>query len=185
MGESTSLQPVSVLFVCLGNICRSTMAEGVFQSLTRPAGKSPHPLISHIDSCGTGAYHIGSDPDSRTMATLRKNNITSYRHSARKFSPATDFDKFDYIFAMDDENLADLESLRQREVKKRGGEDGIGHVMLFGEFGGKRRKYRGREMGEEIADPYYGGDDGFTIAYEQAQRFGKAFLEKLEAGELS
>lgn len=161
------------------------MAEGVFQSLTRPADKPAHPLISRIDSCGTGAYHVGSDPDSRTMATLRKNGITSYRHSARKFAPATDFYNFDYIFAMDDDNLSDLESLRQREVKKKGGEEGIGQVMLYGEFGGKRRKYRGRELGEEIDDPYYGGDDGFKTAYEQAQRFGKAFLEKLEAGELS
>ncbi|KAL6161410.1 Low molecular weight phosphotyrosine protein phosphatase [Exserohilum turcicum] len=185
MGEPSSPQPVSVLFVCLGNICRSTMAEGVFQSLTRPAGKPAHPLVSRIDSCGTGAYHVGSDPDSRTMATLRNNAITTYRHSARKFSPSTDFDHFDYILAMDDDNLADLESLRQREAKKRGSEEGLAKVMLYGEFGGKRRKYRGRELGEEIDDPYYGGNDGFTTAYEQALRFGKAFLEQLEAGELS
>ncbi|KAE8847539.1 hypothetical protein HRS9122_04446 [Pyrenophora teres f. teres] len=95
---------------------RSTMAEGVFQSLTSPS----HPLVSAIDSCGTGAYHVGSSPDSRTMSTLRANNITTYRHAARKFSPRTDFDDFDYVLCMDDENLAHVEALRTDEVKRRG-----------------------------------------------------------------
>ncbi|RAQ99255.1 low molecular weight phosphotyrosine protein phosphatase [Stemphylium lycopersici] len=183
--RSLRLPSTSLTASAPSRIGRSTMAEGVFQSLTRPASQPAHPLISSIDSCGTGAYHVGSSPDSRTMATLRANKITAYRHSARKFAPGTDFDKFDYIFAMDDDNLENLETLRQREVKKRGGEEGVGKVMLFGEFGGKRRKYRGKEMGEEIQDPYYGGDEGFTIAYEQAVRFSRAFLEKLEAGDLS
>jgi low molecular weight phosphotyrosine protein phosphatase len=186
-------KPVSVLFVCLGNICpspahpsfqhttnhlpgRSTMAEGVFQSLTH---SPPHPLIKNIDSCGTGAYHIGDSPDSRTMSTLRDNGITTYSHAARKFSPSTDFDAFAYIFAMDEQNLRDLERLREREVKRRGGdEEGVGRVMLFGEFGGKRK-------GEEVDDPYYGGNKGFTTAFEQCVRFGRAFLERLEKGELS
>ncbi|KAH7093782.1 low molecular weight phosphotyrosine protein phosphatase-like protein [Paraphoma chrysanthemicola] len=182
MGDKSSPKPVSVLFVCLGNICRSTMSEGVFQSITKPAGKPSHPLIANIDSCGTGAYHIGNDPDSRTMSTLRANGITSYRHAARKFQPASDFANFEYILAMDDDNLEDLLRLRQREVKKQGSEEGVGKVMLFGDFGGKKRR-GGR--GEEVDDPYYGGNDGFTIAYEQAVRFSKAFIEQLEAGELS
>ncbi|KAF1950547.1 low molecular weight phosphotyrosine protein phosphatase [Byssothecium circinans] len=179
---SASLRPVSVLFVCLGNICRSTMAEGTFQSLTRASHGKSHPLIKAIDSCGTGAYHVGDSPDSRTMSTLRKNGITTYKHAARKFSPSTDFDEFDYIFAMDNSNLYDLERLREREVKRRGGEEGVGKVMLFGEFGGKKTR---RDSVEEVEDPYYGGNDGFTIAYEQCVRFGKAFLEELEKGELS
>jgi low molecular weight phosphotyrosine protein phosphatase len=158
------------------------MSEGVFQSLTRPSNASAHPLISRIDSCGTGAYHIGSSPDSRTMATLKANGIISYRHSARKFQPATDFAEFDYIFAMDDDNLDDLERLRKVAIKKKGSEEGVGKVMLFGVFGGKVRK---GERGEEVQDPYYGGDDGFKTAYEQAVRFSKAFLERLEKGELS
>jgi low molecular weight phosphotyrosine protein phosphatase len=158
------------------------MSEGVFQSLTKPANKSTHPLISTIDSCGTGAYHIGDSPDSRTMSTLKANGITLYRHAARKFHPATDFERFEYILAMDDENLEDLERLRQREVKKKGGEEGVGKVMLFGDFGGKTR--RGGK-GEEIKDPYYGGKDGFEAAYEQAVKFTGAFLEQLEGGALS
>ena len=158
------------------------MAEGVFQSLTRVDGKPSHPLISSIDSCGTGAYHVSDNPDSRTMSTLKKNGITTYRHAARKFHPTSDFREFDYILAMDDDNLDDLVWLRQREVKKLGSEEGVGKVMLFGEFGGKKRR-GGR--GEEVQDPYYGGDDGFTVAFEQSVRFSRAFLERLEAGELS
>jgi len=158
------------------------MSEGVFQSLTQPANAPAHPLIATIDSCGTGAYHIGDSPDPRTMATLKKNGITTYRHAARKFQPSSDFADFEYILAMDDANLDDLERLRQREVKKLGSEEGVGRVMLFGEFGGKGRR-GGR--GEEVRDPYYGGDDGFADAFEQATRFTKAFLERLEKGELS
>jgi low molecular weight phosphotyrosine protein phosphatase len=117
------------------------------------------------------------------MSTLRQNGITTYQHAARKFAPASDFDTFDYILAMDDENLADLEQLRRREVKRRGGdEEGVGRVMLFGAFGGKGR--RGGK-GEEVQDPYYGANDGFTTAYEQAVKFSKVFLERLEKGELS
>lgn len=75
-------QPISVLFVCLGNICRSTMAEGIFQSL---ANKAPYQgRIKRIDSCGTGAYHVGEEPDDRTMATLEEHGITDYIHRGRK-----------------------------------------------------------------------------------------------------
>jgi low molecular weight phosphotyrosine protein phosphatase len=75
-------EPISVLFVCLGNICRSTMAEGIFRSLvSKPPYQS---LFGEVDSCGTGAYHTGSSPDSRTMSTLEDNGITDYEHAARK-----------------------------------------------------------------------------------------------------
>lgn len=158
------------------------MAEGVFQSLVHSSPPTTQSLISTIDSCGTGAYHVGDSPDSRTMATLKQNGITSYRHAARKFAPSTDFENFDYILAMDDSNLEDLVDLRRRAVKKKGNDEGFGKVMLFGEFGGKTRR-GGR--GEEVQDPYYGANDGFTVAYEQAVKFSKVFLERLEKGELS
>ncbi|KAF2786619.1 phosphotyrosine protein phosphatases I, partial [Melanomma pulvis-pyrius CBS 109.77] len=180
MADTPSPKPVSVLFVCLGNIGRSTMAEGVFQSLTQPPAGPSHPLISHIDSCGTGAYHVGDGPDSRTMSTLKDHGITTYRHRARKFH-TKDFSEFDYILAMDDDNLEDLLALRAREVKRRKADEGVGTVMLFGAFGGKTRK-GGR--GEEVQDPYYGGRDGFETAYEQSVRFSRAFVEGLEKGEL-
>lgn len=79
---SSSTEPISVLFVCLGNICRSTMAEGVFRSIVDKAPYSP--LISVVDSCGTGGWHAGNSPDSRTMAMLESKGICDYRHGARK-----------------------------------------------------------------------------------------------------
>lgn len=162
------------------------MSEGVFQSLVQPSNPSPtptHPLIRRIDSCGTGAYHVGDGPDPRTMSTLKSHNIIKYRHRARQFDPSTDFDAFNYILAMDDDNLAVLQRLRERFIKGRGGkEEGVGKVMLYGEFGGRKRR---NGKGEVVVDPYYGEDDGFEVAYEQAVRFGEAFLEELRAGRLS
>ncbi|KAH6641798.1 phosphotyrosine protein phosphatase I superfamily [Chaetomium tenue] len=131
---------LSVLFVCLGNICRSTMAEGVFQSLAR---KEPYSeLVGKIDSCGTGAYHVGDGPDERTMETLEDHGITDYVHCARKVD-ASDFDKFDYIFAMDRGNLADLERIQRRKPSSKA------KLMLFGEYSGTGKT-------EIISDPYYG-----------------------------
>ncbi|KAK1468424.1 phosphotyrosine protein phosphatase [Colletotrichum melonis] len=187
-------QPVSVLFVCLGNICRSTMAEGVFRNFAqKPQYKG---LISKVDSCGTGtnyggyvmmnpiplpnltrkakltrsfcatiaAYHVGDPPDDRTMATLEDHGITDYYHAGRKVSPS-DFNKFDYVFAMDRSNLRDLQNLQQR-----GHTDSKAKVMLFGEFSGGPRS-------EVVNDPYYGGDEGFAKAYEQCTRFSTNFLK--------
>jgi low molecular weight phosphotyrosine protein phosphatase len=83
---SSASQPVSVLFVCLGNVCRSTMAKGVLRSLT---ATGPHAAaVKAIDSCGTGAYHVGSAPDARTMDTLRRHGVADYEHTARKASGA-------------------------------------------------------------------------------------------------
>ncbi|KAF2753373.1 phosphotyrosine protein phosphatases I [Pseudovirgaria hyperparasitica] len=168
--DSVGRRPVSVVFVCLGNICRSPMAEGVFQHLTKTT-RPQHPLISHIDSAGTGAYHVGDDPDSRTMSTLADNGITGYRHHARKFQPS-DFKTFDYVMAMDDDNLDFLQRMRNKLVKDGNPDGELAKLRLFGDFGGRK--------GEEVADPYYGGKDGFTIAYEQMVRFTKGFLKRLE-----
>ncbi|MCJ1359208.1 MAG: hypothetical protein MMC33_009208 [Icmadophila ericetorum] len=154
--------PISVLFVCLGNICRSPMAEAVFRSMAKKDAR-----IGFVDSAGTGAYHTGDSPDSRTMSILEDNGITDYEHGARKIQMA-DFGRFDYILAMDRDNLRDLQRLRVRAAAK-GGEQSTGKVMLFGDFGGKK--------GEEVGDPYYGARDGFEIAYEQMVRFSKGFLK--------
>ncbi|PBP15464.1 Phosphotyrosine protein phosphatases I [Diplocarpon rosae] len=161
-------ESISVLFVCLGNICRSTMAEGIFRSIvSKPPYQS---LISVVDSCGTAAYHTGSSPDSRTMSTLEDNCITDYEHAARKACPRrphiqeSDFSKFDFIFAMDRQNLRDLQQIRPRSRGKA-------KVMLFGEFAGKKGV-------EEVDDPYYGARDGFEVAYEQCLRFSRNFLKE-------
>ena len=148
------------------------MAEGVFQHLTKRSNP-PHPLIGEIDSAGTGGYHIGDSPDSRTMSTLEDHGITTYRHGARQVH-ASDFTRFQYIFGMDRYNLEDLKRLRAREVKKRGGdEEGVATVALWGDFGSRK--------GEEVDDPYYGGREGFETAYEQVNRFSTGFLKYLES----
>lgn len=151
------------------------MAEAIFQNLTKPAHKPHHPQIAEIDSAGTAAYHVGSDPDHRTMSTLRDNGIDSYRHKARKFVPA-DFTKFDYVFAMDSSNLQDLEVIRARLLRDGKDENKLAKLMIWGDFGG-------REKGEQVVDPYYGGKDGFDIAHEQMGRFTRGFLKYLENGE--
>lgn len=203
-------EPISVLFVCLGNICRSTMSEGVFQSI---ANKEPYEgLVSKIDSCGTGepsldtiillpsshghtpltseqaGYHIDEEPDHRTMATLRAKGIKDYAHLGRKvYFPlqtrvriklthgasqlrSSDFDSFDYIFAMDKSNLSDV--LREQRKKPGGSGSTRAKVMLFGE-------YSGTGQVEIVDDPYYGGHDGFETAYEQAERFSRNFLREV------
>ncbi|KAF3023583.1 hypothetical protein E8E14_011597 [Neopestalotiopsis sp. 37M] len=154
----------SVLFVCLGNICRSTMAEGVFRSLVKEPPYND--LVGNIDSCGTGAYHAGDDPDDRTMSTLEKHGITDYVHAARKVR-SSDFENFDYIFAMDRSNLSDL----MRSKKPPGSK---AKVMLFGEYSGSGKA-------EVVQDPYYGGQQGFETAYTQCLRFSKNFLSELLA----
>jgi low molecular weight phosphotyrosine protein phosphatase len=107
MSNTTPKKKVSILFVCLGNICRSPMAEGVFRSLTAFNTASAHPLISRIDSCGTGAYHAGDNPDPRTMSVLKAHGITDYKHAARKVRVPQDFEEFDYVLAMDGMNVQD------------------------------------------------------------------------------
>ena len=158
--------PISILFVCLGNICRSPMAEAVFRSLT-----SSDSRVVNIDSAGTGAYHEGDPPDPRTMSTLKDNGITDFDHAARKIQ-ASDFSAFNYILAMDKDNLYDLQRLKSRIAKSTGTTDPeTGKVMLFGDFGGKK--------GEQVGDPYYGARNGFAIAYEQMVRFSKGFISQV------
>lgn len=156
------------------------MAEGVFSSLTSKPPYQAH--IKSIDSAGTGAYHTGSEPDDRTMSTLQSYGISDYVHAARKvriysYSSAdkgsiltskqvrlSDFDDFDYVFAMDRSNLRDLQRLQQKKP------EGKAKVMLFGEYSGGKA--------EVMEDPYYGGKEGFETAYKQCLRFSKNFLEK-------
>lgn len=176
------------------------MAEGVFHSLCS-SSQQYGDLIDEIDSSGTGAYHTGDSPDYRTMATLKQHGITNYNHSARKITKE-DFRKFDYILAMDEYNLKDLLRLRDniimsaqsgrtngRTKNTRATRDGItedtvtpqiAEVRLFGDFnpdGTVNKKVGG---GQEIEDPYYGGINGFEIAYDRALRFSKGFLAYLE-----
>jgi low molecular weight phosphotyrosine protein phosphatase len=152
------------------------MAEAVFRNLTE---NPPHPLIGLIDSAGTGAYHVGTSPDQRTLKTLADNGITDYIHMARQVRE-TDFDDFDYILGMDHENVSNLRFIRARILHRRNGdESGLADVRLFGEFGG----IKGGRKGEEVDDPYYGAKDGFSECYQQMGRFSRAFLTMIEKQE--
>lgn len=128
---------------------------------------SPTSLLNRNSCIFTAAYHTGESPDSRTMSTLESNGVTDYRHAARKFK-TSDFDKFDYIFAMDRSNLSDLQRLQ------RGKQESKAKVMLFGEWSGTGKT-------EAVNDPYYGGDEGFEKVFEQCSRFTGNFLRKVVA----
>ncbi|KAJ5115104.1 low molecular weight phosphotyrosine protein phosphatase [Penicillium alfredii] len=204
MASNSTGRPASVLFVCLGNICRSPMAEGVFRNVA-----ASHPsLIDEIDSAGTGAYHSLEPPDSRTMSTLRRHGIANYNHAARKVTKE-DFLNFDYLLAMDKYNLRDLLDVRdsviaslQRKAAPRSGsrstraaadaaiaEQGVdakvAEVRLFGDFGPGGKLHDRVGGGEVVQDPYYGGANGFEEVYQQVVRFSEGFvgyLQKHHAG---
>lgn len=132
---------VKVLFVCLGNICRSPSAEGVFRKVVQQAGLDERITI---DSCGTGDWHVGKAPDSRAIAAAGKRGIDIDHLRARQFN-SEDLDRFDYIVVMDRQNLADV-----RDVwRQHGGTEPV----LFLRFGNSEH--------DEVPDPYYGGDQGF------------------------
>jgi low molecular weight phosphotyrosine protein phosphatase len=164
----TDRKPVSILFVCLGNICRSPLAEAVFSSLVS-AHPTLMPLISQISSAGTSAdYHSGAPPDPRTTATLKAHGIAGYKHKATKVTKE-DFERYDWILAMDEENVRTLERMRKGR--------GTARVELLGRFGGREA--------EVVRDPYYdGGAEGFERAYEQCVRFTEGFCREVLGEEL-
>lgn len=151
-----------VLFVCLGNICRSPLAEAVFRHQVRERGVEDR---FEIDSAGTSDYHIGDPPDRRSAATARKYGIT-VTGSGRQIS-ADDLRTFDYIIVMDAQNLADVERLKAAS-------------------GGTANVHRLREWDPEsdspdVPDPYYGGDDGFEEVQAIVERSSAALLDHLLA----
>ncbi|RVD81618.1 uncharacterized protein DFL_009474 [Arthrobotrys flagrans] len=159
-----SNEKISVLMVCLGNICRSPMAEAVFRHVAQEHGLLDR--FDVIDSAGTGAYHVGSSPDSRSAAECRKNGV-SISHRARQVKKE-DFERFDYILAMDEENLENLERKKPRSGEVRA------KVMMFGEFRGE-----GDHGGKVVEDPYYGGQRGFEVNFGQCWRFSEGFLRRV------
>lgn len=152
---------VKVLFVCLGNICRSPTAEGVFQHLVNKASLSKR---IHVDSAGTASWHSGKAPDPRTIAAAKKRNIDLSVLRARSVKPE-DFDEFDYILAMDQSNLSDLEALRPVDYK--------GHLGLFLEFG-THKHYR------HVPDPYHGESDGFELVLDLIEDAASGLLLKIK-----
>lgn len=148
---------LSVLFVCMGNICRSPTAEGVFRRLVEEAGLA-HAI--RIDSAGTHAYHVGAPPDNRAQAAARGRGYDLACLVGRQVS-GRDFVEFDYILAMDRDNLANLE--------RRCPPD-LGHKLgLFLDFS---IDFRGRE----VPDPYYGGPQGFDLVLNMVENGARGLL---------
>lgn len=133
------MQAGNVLMVCLGNICRSPLAQGVFEQLAQDYSIT-------VDSAGTANYHSGASPDKRSQLTAKRHGIDISSQCARQFTTA-DFEDFDYIYVMDRTNLSNVLSLARNE------HDSAKVALLLGE--------------DEVEDPYYGGDDGFEIVYQK------------------
>lgn len=152
----------SVLFVCLGNICRSPTAEGVFRELVRKAG-----LQSSIstDSAGTSAWHIEEAPDSRTLQCALNRGYDFSDLRGRQVIKS-DFNSFDYILAMDAENLRDLQAICPADYK--------GHVGLFLDFAKKHNQ-------TEVPDPYHGGSKGFERVLDLIEDASEGLLEHLKS----
>jgi len=146
----------SVLFVCLGNICRSPLAEGVLLHLASERGIES----LEVDSAGTGAWHIGERPDPRSLDVAERNGV-ALPGRARKVTE-DDFRRFRRIVAMDHSNLRDLEALRPSDATAR--------LELL-------RDHDPDPGDGEVPDPYYGGDDGFDRVWEMVLRSCEALLD--------
>ena len=151
---------VKVLFVCLGNICRSPTAHGVFVTLVERQALADHIVV---DSAGTGDWHLGHPPDQRAAAAALQRGYDLAHLRARKVTQ-DDFGEFDYILAMDNNNLSDLQLLQPGSYQ--------GQLQLFLEYH-PEPQYR------EVPDPYYGGDEGFNHVLDLVERASQQLLEHL------
>lgn len=153
---------IKVLFVCMGNICRSPTAHGVFRRLVESEQLDDRVFI---DSAGTGGWHVGNPPDARARAAAAQRGIRIDDLRARQVRVG-DFDEFDYVLAMDRQNLEDLlDAADARHHAK---------IRLFMEFG--------PEFGiEEVPDPYYGGDSGFDRVLDMIEAASAGLLSELKS----
>lgn len=149
----------SVLFVCLGNICRSPLAEGSFAHLVKRAGLQTQ--ITY-DSAGNGAWHEGNPPDPRAVAIAAKSNIDISNQKSRPIQ-TSDFTKFDLILCMDHENMDRVEQIRPVHTTAT--------IDLF--------LTHALGINTAIPDPYYGGNDGFERVFTQIMIANQALLDKL------
>jgi protein-tyrosine phosphatase len=150
-----------VLFVCTGNICRSPTAEGVFRHAVASAGLEEKIFI---DSAGTHGYHVGYPPDRRAQSAAAQRGYDLSALRARQVT-GEDFVEFDYILAMDLDNLSHLKQLAPAQHH--------GKLGLFMEFGSTRQ-------GEEVPDPYYGGAQGFELVLEMAEDAAAGLLQHIK-----
>jgi protein-tyrosine phosphatase len=155
--ESENAMTASILFVCLGNICRSPLAEGVFSRLAADAG-----IAVRVDSAGTGDWHIGHPPDPRAQAEVLRNGIDISRLRARQVI-VDDFRDFDHIVAMDRNNHADLVAMRPHN-----GTAALSRLLDHAAVG----------VGD-VPDPYYGGDAGFAETFRLVEAGARGLLAQL------
>jgi protein-tyrosine phosphatase len=151
---------VKILFVCLGNICRSPTAEGVLRTL---AAREAPELVLEVDSAGTAGYHVGAAPDPRTRAAALRRGYNLERLRARIIEPA-DFERFDLILAMDEDNLRVLRARAPREAHPR--------LRLFLQFAPQSPV-------REVPDPYYGGPNGFEEVLDLVEAAARGLLAHL------
>jgi protein-tyrosine phosphatase len=155
---------VRLLFVCMGNICRSPTAEGVMRSLLREQGLED---AVEVDSAGTGDWHVGSPPDARATAAARARGIT-LEGAARPVAPR-DFEDYDLILAADRRNLRDLRALTPPDAQAR--------IHLLREFDPESEG----APDLDVPDPYYGGDDGFEQVLDLVEASCRGLLDQLRA----
>ncbi len=150
----------SVLFVCMGNICRSPTAQAVFENVVAKRG---HDNWISIDSAGTHAYHIGEQPDSRSQAAAMDRGIDMSTQRARRVE-TIDFERFDYVLAMDKSNYNDLKQLASPAQRK--------NLHLFLDFS---------ESWDvaEVPDPYYGGSQGFERVLDMVESASEGLLDDI------
>ncbi|NQV73902.1 low molecular weight phosphotyrosine protein phosphatase [bacterium] len=156
--ESSSIR---VLFVCLGNICRSPLADGVFDSIVHEHGQSEKIFV---DSAGTSGWHVGDPPDKRMRQAAAQHGVSIGHLEGRQFVKA-DLETFDYIFAMDKSNLDDILALDATGT--------LGHkVRLFREFDPEPGDY-------QVPDPYYGGPEGFEEVFQMVERTARMLFHRI------
>jgi protein-tyrosine phosphatase len=153
------MKPVRVLFVCLGNICRSPLAEGVLRALAEQKGLA---LALEIDSAGTGAWHIGDPPDRRSIQAARRHGIDISTLRGRQVA-AADFSDFDLILGMDENNVRTLKRLAPDGMAQKV------HLFLDYASGGQR----------DVPDPYYEGPEAFEALYQMLEAGCSSLLERL------
>ncbi|MCF6193577.1 MAG: low molecular weight phosphotyrosine protein phosphatase [Kangiellaceae bacterium] len=151
-----------ILFVCMGNICRSPTAEGIFRRL---AGQHRELNCLEIDSCGTIGYHVGENADPRSVAAAKKRGYDLSLITSRKIKDE-DLEYYDYILAMDSENLSNtLELKRNRDISST-------KICLF-------LDYAFNSKTSEVPDPYYGGPSGFDDVIDLIEDASKGLIEEL------
>ena len=156
------MQKISVLFVCLGNICRSPAAEAIFIKLLKKKGLTDRFLV---DSAGTGSWHIGKEADSRMRIAADRRDIDILSRSRQITSE--DFEKFNYIVAMDDSNFRNIQDL-----KKRTSSTDFSSIKKIQNFSSVFKE-------QEVPDPYFGGDDGFDYVLDILEDSVSGFLESI------